>query len=64
MTAKELLKAIHAMCMSCCSGSRSMVDRCNTRQCPLYNYRPEPRRKARKNGWKQIGIDEILKEGL
>lgn len=39
LTANEALAVIRKKCMECCGGSRNMVNRCNSKSCPLYPYR-------------------------
>lgn len=36
---KELVSAIHAHCLECSGGSRTLVERCNVSGCALRPYR-------------------------
>lgn len=38
-TSNALLAAIRAKCMDCSGNARSLVERCNIHNCPLYPYR-------------------------
>lgn len=39
VTAEALLKVIRRYCMRCCCGSKNMVKKCSSADCPLHPYR-------------------------
>ena len=64
-SAHVLMIAIRAKCMDCSGGVRKMVEQCNIKDCPLYQYRSikamgDSAQPVELAG--QIGLFEIMKQ--
>lgn len=59
------MKAIRAKCIDCCAGSRTEVERCGAKNCPLYLYRmgKSPNRKPRQltDEQRKLAADRLAK---
>lgn len=64
---RELISAIRAKCLDCCTGSSKMAATCNIESCPLWPYRPEmPKRctgKTKQNVQMRIEMVFEVKKG-
>ena len=60
-SAQQMQSAIRAKCLDCMGGSRKEVDRCQSKECPLWPYREAQARERMKPLRGQITMFDLVK---